>query len=75
MNSRDFSAVIRARGYSAVPEVEKPVGDILGHRHGGTRSNFPTRPEPISMTALIRAERAMRREERLARAREIDGRG
>ena len=70
-----LNIAIRAQaGRIAIQEqAEKPVGDIGIGRGGGALPR--ERLEPVSMSSLIRAERDMRREERLGRAREYDARG
>jgi hypothetical protein len=65
------AAIRRAAGYApAAPTRETmPVGD-LGIGRGGAA--LPTRPAPPSMSALIRAQRELAREELWARARAIE---
>jgi hypothetical protein len=46
-----------------------PVADLGIGRGAGA---VERRPAPLSFSAVIRAERDLRREERLARAREYD---
>jgi len=64
MNDR----IRRAAGHAPAPPAQAPmpVGD-LGIGRGGTCIERRPAP-PVSMTNLIRAQRDMNREERLARA-------
>jgi hypothetical protein len=65
------AAIRRAAGYAPAPTRETmPVADLGIGRGAGAAER---RPSPPTMSALIRAEFDMRREERLARAREYDG--
>ena len=65
-------AIRRASGRSAPEANAAPVVGDVGIGRGG--SAIERRPAPpVSMTALIRAERALRAEERETRARAYDG--
>jgi hypothetical protein len=69
--SMAFSDAIRqaaGRAPAAPARATMPVGDLGIGRGGGALERHPQPPLP-TMTNLIRAERDMRREERLARAR------